>query len=445
MKMPNLWAGGSSAQCANLHRQAKAFLEEEYQKALDQEQQAFHEKLDAIAHGNANSRDAKNRAYTNAQKKAEGAQRDLYALKGCTCVQWEDASSRSSRERAAIEPEQRSQPSYNFSRVRQREEDLEEPEEEPSPRVNKPVSNTYTHPRTTTPTPSVPAARTSGELALQEMSRDPFSGKEASATERPDPMALLATDPFAATQNSGPTLRAALAEPSDSSGRGEPPAEKDSRMMDLMKEGMGKSVEGKTAFFEAKVAEAQKELDRVGSKTRRGKELQQYLRETKKTQSFWGGVSKLMTTLDYGGKVSAVLGADTDYERKKAATELGLKATQDVAIQPVWEKIKQRTVAEVMPKLFGEYGKRAVAVLGGPAAFAATVTTEVLTPEPTERDHFEIISDASGRTSLADKQRALYQWTQLYDKYHATWNPGEVQRLQNAYAIVYQEAEKQRK
>jgi uncharacterized protein YndB with AHSA1/START domain len=85
------------------------------------------------------------------------------------------------------------------------------------------------------------------------------------------------------------------------------------------------------------------------------------------------------------------------------------------------------------------------AVLAGPTALAATVTTEVLTPEPTGRDHCEIISDSSGRTSLADKQRALYQWTQLCEKYHGTWNPGEVQRLVDGYAIVYTEAEKQGK
>jgi hypothetical protein len=120
--------------------------------------------------------------------------------------------------------------------------------------------------------------------------------------------------------------------------------------------------------------------------------------------------------------------ADTPQKQLEAGANLAAKGITDGS-SPFLKDLAQQSLEELAPKLFGQYGTRALAVLAGPVAWTATVGGEVLSSTEISRDFPEVIRDTSGRSSLADKQRALAAMTKEYAKYGQNWGKGQVQVL----------------
>lgn len=81
-------------------------------------------------------------------------------------------------------------------------------------------------------------------------------------------------------------------------------------------------------------------------------------------------------------------------------------------------------------------------MLSGPFAIAATLVTEVVTPEQTSRDFTEIIDNSSGRASLADKQEAFREMWVAYHKFGKyNWNAQQKRELLQLTEHVYRNDE----
>jgi hypothetical protein len=123
----------------------------------------------------------------------------------------------------------------------------------------------------------------------------------------------------------------------------------------------------------------------------------------------------------------------------KAAGDLALSAAK-----PKLAELTKATAEKVLPRLFGEYGAKALTIATSAAArVIGSAALTILEPEKVSPEFYELIADKAGKYSLADKQRALAQGTWEYEQFGDRWDDGMVRRLVQSYLIVYEESERQ--
>ncbi|HEX7288959.1 MAG TPA: hypothetical protein VF532_22430 [Candidatus Angelobacter sp.] len=134
-------------------------------------------------------------------------------------------------------------------------------------------------------------------------------------------------------------------------------------------------------------------------------------------------VSKLASFVEYANLAKKRATADTDYKKGEANSEITAQFLSDVS------KYGAKAVVERYFPAAAEAASSA-----GAAAGVFFHSTEI------GRDNIFILNDDSGRYSLHDKQQALSQMWQLYDKFGDLWSPQSTQSLLELTAKTYQQA-----
>jgi hypothetical protein len=133
----------------------------------------------------------------------------------------------------------------------------------------------------------------------------------------------------------------------------------------------------------------------------------QYKQGAEDTKSIASGLGKLLTAADYAVGVKRVLSADAGKNTQYEAAKLAYKAATDLAA-----KAGQKGVEAVAKALF----PKLVPYLSGPPAIALAAGQILLGSEKIGKDPGEIVRDASGTYSLADRQQALAQELKFFDQ-----------------------------
>jgi hypothetical protein len=121
----------------------------------------------------------------------------------------------------------------------------------------------------------------------------------------------------------------------------------------------------------------------------------------------------------------------TKYEEEKLAWEVG----KDTAWE--WSKnAAKQGVGKVIVQLFP---KTAPYITRGVSAAAGGLSTFFYSSEIVT-EHDQVIFDTSGKFSLEDKQRALFQRWRLYDRNPSAWYPDDLKVLINETDAVYKDA-----
>jgi hypothetical protein len=148
----------------------------------------------------------------------------------------------------------------------------------------------------------------------------------------------------------------------------------------------------------------------------------------KETQSVLRGLTHLLSGAQYAVLTKNIVSAESPAKRDEATGE----ALKQIASDVIHRDAVKNGMTEVSLRLFGERVGPLLVRAAAPAMAAGGI---IFDSEKTGRDPVEIIHDASGKVSLAEKQSALMEEWRGYERVQAQTNKAPNPSLQQAIWI----------